>query len=547
MVNIILGAILIVPSIYAEENVKIESIEIVEKSETTTQESEPNIDGLKIGLDLSFVDIGNSIKYKVVINNTTKKDYEIKKEKDFDTNDYIEYKYEFENGNKVKSNDKLTMYITVTYKNEISTESLTDGKYISDNNLVLNLENSSIISSLIKVPITGKNIWIAIILITILLAIIAFVIFKLVKNKKATKNISMLILSLLFIPLAIYAAEKLTITVTTKVTIAPVKGCYTFKNDSSGGGGNANMSGLTLMMKNASQGEDDESWFTDTAANQNQAGVYTRKGTSNDEYPIYYYRGAYTEVNNNLIFNNYCWKIVRTTSTGSIRIIYNGPAENNTCPTQTGESTMIGKSPFNNSYDDAKYVGYRYDNNGTMTDSNLKITLDNWYTANMSAVDSKVETSTYCNDKTTFGENDYVDISEQMGSSQEEINQITEMANQGQLIYYCPAYRMFKGTPTTKCKQASDAYNSKVGFLTVDEELLAGRSWNSGMQDYLYNGFYYWLGSPIYFDDGNAVVFSVRSAFVALYVNGVGNSSGVRPVVTLLPGASYSKLDYKLA
>lgn len=154
---LILELTLVIPNIYAEETVKIESIDLVEKSETTTEESTPSIDGLKIGLDLSFVDVEDSIKYKVVINNTSKKDYEIKKEKDFDSNDYLEYKYEFVNGNKVKSNDKLTMYITVTYKNEITDDKLTDGKYISDNNLVLNLENSSLINSIIKVPITGKK------------------------------------------------------------------------------------------------------------------------------------------------------------------------------------------------------------------------------------------------------------------------------------------------------------------------------------------------------------------------------------------------------
>ena len=301
-------------------------------------------------------------------------------------------------------------------------------------------------------------------------------------------------------------------------------GHCTFENDSSGGGGNANMSGLTLMMKNASQGEDDESWFTDTAENQNQAGVYTRKGTSNDAYPIYYYRGAYGEVNNNLIFNNYCWKIVRTTATGSVRILYNGPAVNNTCPNQTGSDTMIGESPFNESYNDPKYVGYRYDNNGTMTDSNLKMTLDTWYTSNMSAADSKVETSTYCNDTTTMGDENLIELV----VPEEQVQQFNEAGYK----YYCSTYRTLKGAPTTKCKQERDAYSAKVGFLTVDEEILAGRSANSGMQDYLYNNSYYWLGSPRAFIGAGARVFAVDDDRVA-NVGRVINSRGVRPVVSL--------------
>ena len=51
-------------------------------------------------------------------------------------------------------------------------------------------------------------------------------------------------------------------------------------------------------------------------------GVYLRSGTENDDYPIYYYRGAVED--NNVIFNNICWKAVRTTDTGGVKLIYNG-------------------------------------------------------------------------------------------------------------------------------------------------------------------------------------------------------------------------------
>ena len=297
----------------------------------------------------------------------------------------------------------------------------------------------------------------------------------------------------------------------------------TITTDSSGGGGNATMSGLTLMMKNASQGEDDPSWFTDTAANQSQAGVYTRKGTSNDKYPIYYYRGAYASVNNNLIFNNYCWKIVRTTATGGIRIIYNGPASNGQCTTQTGSTTYIQEAVFNTSYDDPKYIGYVYDNNGTPTDSNLKTVLEAWYNTNMSSVDNKIEKSIYCND-----------------TSELTTEEKSALSRNTSYNYYCPYKRARNGTPTTLCSKKSDAYKLKVGFLTVDEEALAGRSWSSGMQDYLYNNYYYWLGSPYYFGSSYADVFNVFNANFLNNNNGVNYTSGVRPVVSLVPNTSYT-------
>ena len=51
-------------------------------------------------------------------------------------------------------------------------------------------------------------------------------------------------------------------------------------------------------------------------------GVYLRNGTESDEYPIMYYRGAVTD--NNVIFGGFCWKIVRTTDTGGVKLLYNG-------------------------------------------------------------------------------------------------------------------------------------------------------------------------------------------------------------------------------
>lgn len=62
----------------------------------------------------------------------------------------------------------------------------------------------------------------------------------------------------------------------------------------------------------------------------NGKGVYLMSSTAKDAYPIYYYRGEVED--NNVIFGGYCWKIVRTTNTGGVKIIYNGePNEDGTC------------------------------------------------------------------------------------------------------------------------------------------------------------------------------------------------------------------------
>ena len=288
-----------------------------------------------------------------------------------------------------------------------------------------------------------------------------------------------------------------------------------------------------------------------TIPGDNGQGVYTRDGTENDKYPIYYYRGTQA-LSNNVVFGGFCWKIVRTTATGGIRMIYNGAANNdNSCGTAAGNNTertytqnhikmtqgalngdnytyttgtSTSKFPYNVKYQGHKYVGYMYETNEENdTDSNLKRVLDAWYSANLTSNDSKIEDSIYCNDRTYTAS----------GSTQ----------------YYCPRTRGQNGTPTTLCTRTTDAFGVdsgnkkstyKVGFLTIDEEMLAGKSWNYGMKDYLYNNSYYWTGSPSSFRTSSASVFTVYNADYLINNSNVNNTYGVRPVVSLKANTSYS-------
>ena len=89
----------------------------------------------------------------------------------------------------------------------------------------------------------------------------------------------------------------------------------------------------------------------------NGKGVYIRAGTQNQAYPIYYYRGNID--NNNVIFANMCFKMVRTTETGGIKMIYNGVPSNGSCA-NTGANTTIGSKRFNSNYTSLADVGYMY-------------------------------------------------------------------------------------------------------------------------------------------------------------------------------------------
>ena len=108
--------------------------------------------------------------------------------------------------------------------------------------------------------------------------------------------------------------------------------------------------------------------FSKQSSADGTKGIYTTTNTENN-VPVYYYRGAVD--NNHVLFANFCWRIVRTTETGGVKLIYDGTPSNGQC-NNTGEATTIGNIQFNTNYNSPAYVGYMY---GTAyTASNKDIT-----------------------------------------------------------------------------------------------------------------------------------------------------------------------------
>ena len=80
---------------------------------------------------------------------------------------------------------------------------------------------------------------------------------------------------------------------------------------------------------------------------------YSGSGSENLSTDIFYYHGN-TE-NNNLFFANKCWKIVRTTETGGIKLLYNGLKSNdNGCD---GSNSIIGTG-YNSNSKTPGVIGY---------------------------------------------------------------------------------------------------------------------------------------------------------------------------------------------
>ena len=85
-----------------------------------------------------------------------------------------------------------------------------------------------------------------------------------------------------------------------------------------------------------------------------------KKTTDENGKDVYYYTGNIT--NNNLVLNNYCWKMVRTTETNGVKLLYNGVYKDDTKCNNTGTDVYLEPSgtKFNTSYKSLAYVGYMY-------------------------------------------------------------------------------------------------------------------------------------------------------------------------------------------
>ena len=265
--------------------------------------------------------------------------------------------------------------------------------------------------------------------------------------------------------------------------------------------------------------------FSKTSDASSTNGIYMTTNTEGN-VPVYYYRG---NVDNRVIFANFCWRIVRTTETGGVKLIYDGTPTDGQC-NNTGDNSTIGSSKFNESYDNAKYVGYMYgssiDDETYTDDSTIKGVIDTWYHDNMTSYTSQLEDTVFCNDRS--------------------------YTTSGSSLYFGAYTRLSTNkTPTLKCAQDNDkftvdasngngALTYPVGLITADEMAYAGGKYYSSSSYanssfYLYTGKFYWALSPFYFDSSYAIEFYLTSAG-NLHHYLVDTSRGVRPSVSLQPG-----------
>lgn len=98
----------------------------------------------------------------------------------------------------------------------------------------------------------------------------------------------------------------------------------------------------------------------------NNNGVSKTTSTSaetGNTYDVYYYTGNIT--NNNIIYGDYCWKMVISTENQGVKLLYNGVptiADDGTksCNNTGTASQLSSTKAFNSNYQSPAYVGYMY-------------------------------------------------------------------------------------------------------------------------------------------------------------------------------------------
>ena len=270
--------------------------------------------------------------------------------------------------------------------------------------------------------------------------------------------------------------------------------------------------------------------FSTVLTNDNTKTLYTstENGTT-----VYYFAGNATDnwvkFGKNASNQDLYWRIIRTNSDGSVRLLYHGTST-------TATDAYIGISAFNSSYDNIAYVSYMYGSLGSVenarantNNSTIKGVIDTWYKNNLNTNYGKYlsTTAVYCNDRST-SDNTY-------------FGAYTRLKTNKTPSYDCAATED-KFTADTSTGNGKLTY--PIALMTADEVSFAGGLWGTNAPTwYYYNSAkgsstgstWWWLLSPASGNGSYAYVFFVVGSSNPGFLSStyVSHTYGVRPAVSL--------------
>ncbi len=324
---------------------------------------------------------------------------------------------------------------------------------------------------------------------------------------------------------------------------------YAYSNGSSTAGTmktTTNLSGVYYVVSATS------SSYTYKEITSNKNTTEALLASTEDDYGTsYYFRGA---VKNNYVqFANKCWRIVRITGDGSVKLVLhndNTSGSSSPCSSKNNNdeaafarysgSSYI--SAFNSNYNDNAYMGFMYGATGASdyasthantNKSDILKNLETWYTNNLTSYESKLADTIWCNDKSTVsGGLGY-------GTNETDYGAYNRLASTKQPTLKCPndnnGGKLSKFT-VDDTKNGNGNLTYKIGLLTADEIAFAGSiAYTYNRSTYLQENTgttWWWSLSPGRFIGSGAGVWGVGSG--NLGGNGVGGDNGLRPVISLI-------------
>jgi len=185
--------------------------------------------------------------------------------------------------------------------------------------------------------------------------------------------------------------------------------------------------------------------FSSISSSTNGQGVYRLYNTKDNTYPILFFRGNVSD--NNVIFGGFCWKIVRTTDTGGVKILYNGKPSNGSC-TATGVDTTIGKTKFYDATGESGDLGSLAENVGYMTGTIYKTKSDDVsedYWPNL------IGKTIYSSKRTVSV---YIGSSVRYSGGKYTVRNATLVSSSVDLLQYAGYYYCYLTTPGKSCEYA---------------------------------------------------------------------------------------------
>ena len=264
-----------------------------------------------------------------------------------------------------------------------------------------------------------------------------------------------------------------------------------------------------------------------------------------DSKTVYYFAGNATDnwvkFGKNASNQDLYWRIIRTNSDGSVRLLYHGTST-------TATDAYIGTSAFNSSYDNIAYVSYMYGSLGSISsarentnNSTIKTTIDNWYISNLEAKGYTKYLSTtavYCNDRS-------------ISSDSINFGAFTRLGTNKTPSYDCAAT---EDKFTVDSTVGNGKLTYPIALMTADEVSFAGGLYGANTPTWYYynsvNGSstgskFWWLLSPLDSSTSGSSMFIVRGSSNPgrLNYNYVYSNNGARPALSLKSCVKYSSGD----